>query len=225
MAKRPIAVIIPTLNASGPLPAAIAGLTAIEPSEIVVVDGGSSDDTATLARSAGVRVIATGPGRGSQLMTGALAAKAPWLLFLHADTVLAPGATAAIDRFLAEETGDRAGYFRFALDDEAAAARRLEHLVCWRCRLLALPYGDQGLLIHRRLYDTVGGYRTLPLMEDVDLIRRLGRKRLRAIPHPAVTSAKRYRRDGYLRRSATNLLCLALYFLGVPPRLILRVYR
>jgi rSAM/selenodomain-associated transferase 2 len=225
MAKRPIAVIIPTLNAAGALAASLAALGEIDPAEILVVDGGSTDATRSIAQAAGVRVLHSEAGRGTQLMTGSVAAKGTWLLFLHADTVLPPGAGVAVDRFLERETGDRAGYFRFALDDSSRAARRLEFLVRWRCRLLALPYGDQGLLIHRRLYDTIGGYRRLPLMEDVDLIRRLRRKRLVAIPHPAITSADRYRRNGYLRRSLRNVSCLALYYLGLPPRLILKLYR
>jgi hypothetical protein len=90
--------------------------------------------------------------------------------------------------------------------------------------VLGLPYGDQGLLIHRDLLRAVGGVRPLPLMEDVDLVRRLGRARLRALPADAVTAAERWERDGYLWRSARNLLCLSLWFAGVPPRLIQRLY-
>jgi hypothetical protein len=119
---------------------------------------------------------------------------------------------------------DSAGYFRFALDSQDARARRLENLVAWRCRLLALPYGDQALLISRALLRTVGGVRSLPLMEDVDLVRRLGRRRLRELPAAATTSAAKWQRDGWQRRSLRNLLCLTLYFAGVPPRLIARLY-
>jgi hypothetical protein len=128
--------------------------------------------------------------------------------------------------FLAGEgpAGGRAGYFRFALDDPSPVARRLERMVAWRCRALALPYGDQGLLIPRALYRAVGGFRPIPIMEDVDLVRRLGRRRLVALPAEALTSAERWRRDGWTWRSARNLVCLALWFLGVPPRLIRRLY-
>src|SRR5205807_1674017 len=115
MPTRPIAVIIPTLNAARALPSCLASIREIEPAEIVAVDGGSSDATAAIATAAAVRLIRTEAGRGNQLMTGAAAAKAPWLLFLHADTALAPGAGAAVERFLETETGERAGYFRFAL--------------------------------------------------------------------------------------------------------------
>ena len=93
-----------------------------------------------------------------------------------------------------------------------------------RCRLFALPYGDQGLLIHRSLYDALGGFRPLPLMEDVDLVRRIGRKRLTYLRTPAVTSAVRYRRAGYAPRMARNLCCLLLFSLGVRAETVARLY-
>ena len=117
-----------------------------------------------------------------------------------------------------------AGYFRFALDSPDPRARRLERLVAWRCRTFGLPYGDQGLLIHRDLLREIGGVRPLPLMEDVDLVRRLGRHRLVALQADAVTSAAKWETEGYLRRSARNLTCLTLWFAGVPPSLIQRLY-
>jgi rSAM/selenodomain-associated transferase 2 len=216
-----LSVVIPALNAATGLPATLAALGDI-PAEVVLVDGGSTDGTADLAAQLGACVVRAPRGRGGQLAAGSAAARGPWLLLLHADTVLAPGWADAVRDAMRDPA--RAAYFRFALDDVAPAARRLERAVAWRCRVLALPYGDQGLLVHRELLEAAGGIRPLPLMEDVDLIRRLGRARLAALPVAAVTSAVRWRAQGYLRRSARNLGCLGLWFLGVPPRIIARVY-
>ena len=94
----------------------------------------------------------------------------------------------------------------------------------WRCSLLALPYGDQGLLISRFLYEAVGGFAAIPLMEDIDLVRRLGRRRLAPIPVPLYSSSRRYLGGGYIRRPLRNLFCLSLYFAGMPPRRIARLY-
>jgi rSAM/selenodomain-associated transferase 2 len=216
-----LSVVIPALNAAAGLPGTLAALGAA-PAEIVLVDGGSTDATAAIATEQGARVVPAPRGRGVQLAAGVAAAQGPWLLLLHADTRLDPGWPEAVRRAMREP--GRAWHFRFALDDAGPAARRLERAVAWRCRRLALPYGDQGLLLHRDLLAAIGGIRPLPLMEDVDLVRRLGRQRLGALDVAAVTSAERWRRDGYKRRSARNLLCLGLWFAGVPPRIIARVY-
>jgi rSAM/selenodomain-associated transferase 2 len=221
-----LSVIIPTLDAAKTLPLTLAGLQSVDIiAEVIVVDGGSCDGTLTLAQKAGARIMAAPRGRGTQLAAGAGAAGAAWLLFLHADCRLEEGWVLAVEDFVAGATASlRAGYFDFALDDAAAAARRLERIVAWRCRVLALPYGDQGLLIARKLYDAVGGFAPLPLMEDVDLVRRLGRARLARIGRCCISSACRYHRDGYWRRSLRNLCCLSLYFAGMRPERIARLY-
>jgi rSAM/selenodomain-associated transferase 2 len=221
-----ISVVVPTLDDAGELPrtlAALAGSASIR--EIIVSDGGSRDETASITHAAGARFM-TGPrGRGVQLIAGAAAATGEWLLFLHADCRLTPDWEKAVAEFIARPgASDRAGYFGFALDDPGPAARRLERIVAWRCRVFGLPYGDQGLLIARGLYDAVGGFAAIPLMEDVDFVRRLGRHRIAPIGAQAISSAGRYRRDGYLRRPLRNLLCLSLYFAGVPPQRIARLY-
>jgi len=219
-----MSAIIPVLDASAELPRTLA-LLAASPliGEIVVVDGGSRDVSVTVAREAGARVIETLRGRGVQLAAGAAAATGDWFLFLHADCRPLPGWEDAARAFTAA-SADKAGYFDLALEDNAPAARRLERVVAWRCRALALPYGDQGLLIHRDLYAVIGGYAAIPLMEDVDLARRLGRARLRPIGATMLASAQRYRRGGYVRRPLRNLVCLSLYFAGVNPARIAKIY-
>ncbi len=220
-------MIVPALNAAEPLPRLLACLCACPlVGEIIVADGGSADRTAAIAEACGALVVAAVCGRGTQLAAGAAAACGRWLLFLHADCRPEPGWPRAVGAFINAPQGDgRAGYFDLALDDAAAAARRLERIVAWRCRFLALPYGDQGLLISRALYDAVGGFAPLPLMEDVDLARRLGRRRLARIGISCMASARRYRQDGYWRRPLRNLVCLSLYFAGVSPNRIVRLYR
>ena len=218
-----LSAVVPTLEAAAHLAACIASIAGI--GEIVVVDGGSRDGTAELAHGHGVRVLAAAPGRGGQLAAGIAAARGSWLLLLHADTCLSPGwQIAAADFIDRADGGGRAGYFRFVLDTPHPWARRLERMVAWRSRALGLPYGDQGLLLPRDLLNRVGGMRPLPLMEDVDLVRRIGRHRLVALDAPAVTSAQRWEREGWRRRSARNLTCLTLYFLGVPPDRLVRLY-
>jgi rSAM/selenodomain-associated transferase 2 len=219
-----VSVVIPTLNAAATLAATLAALGEAGRMirEIVVSDGGSTDATRRIAADAGCRVVEGPVGRGAQLARGADESACDWLLFLHADTRLEAGWTAAAQRFFADDEG-KAAYFTFALDDPSRTARRLERLVALRVWLFALPYGDQGLLISQRLYREIGGFRPMPLMEDVDIVRRLGRARLAALRPKAVTSAARYR-SGYARRVVRNGLCLALYFLGAPPERIARLY-
>ncbi|MBL6957469.1 MAG: TIGR04283 family arsenosugar biosynthesis glycosyltransferase [Rhodospirillales bacterium] len=221
-----LSIIIPTLNAAGTLERT---LKTVAPAdfvlEMIVADGVSTDGTPDIARANAAKVVTAATGRGQQLAAGAATALAPWLLFLHADTVPGEGWADAVKRFIADpNNADRAAVFRFRLDDDTAAARRLEGLVDWRTRNMELPYGDQGLLIAKAHYDRIGGFKPMPLMEDVDLVRRLGRNRITVLAADAITSAEKYRKHGYLLRPARNALCLGLYLLGLPPKLIAKFY-
>jgi rSAM/selenodomain-associated transferase 2 len=196
--------------------------------EAIVVDGGSTDETWAIADGAGTHVIKAGRGRGNQLGAGAVQARGDWLLFLHADTVLELGwleeAKSFIERVESGRRRQAAAVFRFALDDDGLMPRLVESFVALRCLLFALPYGDQGLLISRKLYERLGGYRPLPLMEDVDLVRRLKRNEIVVLKSRAVTSGERYRREGYLARGLRNLGLIFLYYLRVPTRVLARLY-
>lgn len=228
-----ITVVIPTLNAETSLAATLTSLVpgAVEGliRQVVIVDGGSSDRTLRIAEDSGADIIRSEPGRGRQLQAGAKAARFPWLLFLHADTVLDAGwereTAAFIERVDVGQRPASAAAFRFALDDMGFLPRLIETGVALRCTILRLPYGDQGLLIPKRLYDEIGGFKPMPLMEDVDMVRRLGRSRTLILRTQAVTSAIRYKRDGYIRRAARNLICVGLYYVRAPLPLIVRLYR
>jgi len=229
-----LSVVIPTLNAEKSLTRVLAAL--IRPTvrglikDVIIVDGGSTDGTERIAETSGAKFIEAPKGRGTQLAAGAQAARGQWLLFLHADTVLQPGWEEEVETLLErlEKRGEKgldfAAVFKFALDDFSFWARMLERIVSVRCWLFGLPYGDQGLLVSRRLYDPLGGYRPLQIMEDVDMVRRIGRRRLVFLRSPAVTSPERYLNDGYIARSSRNAVCLMLYYLGVNPDRIARIY-
>ncbi len=222
-----ISVVIPTLNAAPFLARALAPLVGAVAfglvKQAIVADGGSDDDTIAIAEAAGCEVIACARGRGAQMRTGASLARADWLLFLHADTVLGDAWFEEAARFIGADA-QRAAAFTLAFDDESASAHWVAFWAGMRARLLKLPYGDQGLLISHALYDALGGYRDLPLMEDVDIVRRIGAGRLSILRSRAITSAEKYRRDGFLRRSSRNLVLLTRYLLGADPAQLAKGY-
>jgi len=224
-----LTVIIPTLNAEKSLSHTLESVQSsnLPLLEVMVIDGGSSDGTEHIAIELGAKVVHTEPGRGRQLAHGVSIAKGPWLLFLHADTVLPPDWEIDLSRFITTERNiGLAGYFRLGFDTQNRGARRVAALANWRANVLGLPYGDQGLLIHRDLYDSVGGFRSEQnLMEDVDLVRRIGPMRLKRINRTVTTSAARYQTGGWWARPVRNVLCLSLYLLGAPNGWIERLYR
>ena len=218
-----ISIIIPVLADAPALQRLLRGLPPDARVEVVVVDGGGDPrvDEAASNRP-DIRVIRTSAGRGRQMNAGARAARGTWLLFLHADSLLP---ARWLDVFERAVGGARGGWFQFALDHPARQARLIEWGVRWRVRLFGLPYGDQGLFAHRDAFAALGGYREIPLMEDVDFVRRLrALGPLVEIPVPLTTSARRWERDGWWRRSLRNVALLALYFAGVAPARLARWY-
>jgi rSAM/selenodomain-associated transferase 2 len=227
-APPPLSVVIATRNEAARLPALLAQLAAAPAlvREVLVVDGGSGDGTGWLARLAGARVLTTEPGRGLQLGRGGAAAAGAWLLLLHADVRLPGGWAERVGRTLAQpRAAERAWYFELAIAAPRPELRLLELGVRLRSRWRQLPYGDQGLLLHRDLYAAVGGVRPLPLMEDLDLVERLRRRtRLCSLALPLEVDGRRWRRQGFWRTTWGNLQLRRAWRRGVPAIELARRY-
>jgi glycosyltransferase involved in cell wall biosynthesis len=205
-----ISVIIPTLNSERLLPrcfdsliqAAVRGVVR----EVIVADGGSTDTTLTIADAAGAHIALGGRSRSAQLVAGMAMARGDWLLFLHPETALEPGWEVEAESFMHQARPGRpcAAVFRYGREEFGGEPRRAEVRAALRSALFALPYGDQGLLIPRRLYQKIGGYRVLPKLEDADIVRRIGRRRLVGLRARAVNPGKPHR--GPIRGAAMALL-------------------
>ncbi len=213
---------IPTLDEEAALGPTLAAARALA-DEVVVSDGGSRDGTAAAARRLGAAVVTGPPGRGRQLNRGAAATTAEILVFLHADTLLGAGAPAAIRAALAG--GAAGGGFRVRFDSERPLLRLGARLINLRTRLPRAPLGDQAQFTTRATFDELGGFREWPILEDLDFVRRLKRRgRIALLSPPVTTSARRFVRRGILRTIATNWWIWLLYFLGVSPHRLARLY-
>jgi rSAM/selenodomain-associated transferase 2/rSAM/selenodomain-associated transferase 1 len=215
-----ISVVMPALNEAANLAASLEPLLAAPGVEVLVVDGGSTDGTYELARSLGARALLSFKGRARQMNLGAALARGGLLLFLHADTRLPPGWDREVRRVLALP-GVALGCFAFSLDQAGAGASLVERLVDWRTRRLGLPYGDQGLFLSAQRFARAGGYAELPIMEDYELVKRLGRQgRVVQAQLKALTSGRRWRRLGLVRTTLLNQLIVLGFRLGVPPQIL-----
>lgn len=222
--RAPLSIVIPTLDAEAGLPdclaALIEGVAAGLVRDLVVSDGGSTDATRAIAEAAGARWVEGPAGRGGQLRRGVAASAGTWLMVLHADTVLSPGWTKAVEDGIARATP---GYFRLRFCAKGLAPQIVAGWANLRARLFGLPFGDQGLLVARADYDTAGGYPDVALMEDVALIRAL--PRARALDATATTDASRYHAQGWVRQGAANLWRQARFLAGADPARLARGYR
>ncbi len=220
----PISVVVPTLNAekhlSDCLMSLMPGVEAGLIRELIVSDGGSTDATVEIARGWGAEVIEGTPSRGGQLARGCAAAQGRWLLVVHADSRLLADWVGPVVEHL---ESNKAGWFRLAFNGGGLAGRFVAGWANLRSRF-GLPYGDQGILLPAALYVRVGGYPNQPLMEDVALARAL-KGHLIGLEATAVTSAARYKKQGWLRRGGRNLLTLVRYFWGASPQKLADSYR
>lgn len=216
-----ISVVIPVLNEADNIARAVK--SASPPADIIVSDGGSTDSTCLIAKGLGVEVITTGRGRGGQMDAGAALAKGDVILFLHADSVLPDGW--AEDVMNAVERGTVAGAFRLRIDSERPVFRLIERAVALRSKLFGLIYGDQAIFARKDVFFRAGGFRKLPLMEDVDCVKRLrGFGKVVLLKKAVTASSRRWDRGGVARTTLRNWYCLALYCFGVPPEKLYGVY-
>jgi uncharacterized protein len=218
-----LAIVIPTLNEETSLrrhlPAALAAAD-----QVVVSDGGSTDGTLAVARELGAGIVTGPPGRGGQLTRGAEATDAPLLLFLHADTLLPPDGARRIREAVAG--GAAGGGFLVRFDVDRSVLRLGERLINARTRLTGLPLGDQAQFVTREAFRGLGGYRDWPILEDLDFAMRLRRRgRTVLITSPVTTAARRFVEQGIARTISTNWLIWLLFFCGVSPHRLARLYR
>ncbi len=220
-----ISIIIPALNEAATIGRTLSHLNGVDNLEVIVVDGGSCDATSELARFRGAKVIQSNPGKAIQMNTGAATAAGDILVFLHADTLLPEGFRHQIVATL-NQRGVAAGAFRLSIDSPAAGIRFIECMANLRSRFLQLPYGDQALFMKKSLFDRIGGFPQMQIMEDFILVRRLKHKgKIVIVPKAVVTSPRRWLHLGILRTWLINQLIIMAYYLGLPSERLTRIYR
>lgn len=226
-AARPcrMSVVIPTLNEEEHLAATLDSMAAEPDLEVIIVEGGSSDGTVERVLNFGARLLTTTAQRARQMNAGAAAASAARLLFLHGDTRLPSGFCREVLHLL-DKPGTAAGAFRLAIAGSGRGLRLIETLANWRSQLFQLPYGDQALFVRRDLFERLGGFPEIPIMEDVVFIRRLRRAgRIDISPCSTLASDRRWRRLGILRTTLVNQVVVVGFCLGVDPDRLARWYR
>jgi rSAM/selenodomain-associated transferase 2 len=194
--------------------------------EVIVVDGQAEGETLAAIRDAAVRKVRSEKGRGGQLNRGAALAAGDALLFLHADTVLPPAAFERIAEAMADD-GCVGGAFDLRIDSRRAGFRVIETVANRRSRLTRIPYGDQAIFIRASCFRTLGGFKEIPIMEDVDLMRRIKHKgwKINIFREPVLTSARRWEKEGLVFGTLRNWFLMTLYLCGVAPERLARFYR
>lgn len=219
-----LSVIIPTLNEAKHIEKTIRKARDDEV-EIIVVDGGSIDDTIAKATEAGAQVITCSPGRAEQQNRGAAMAHGKILLFLHADTWLPKGYVSYIFEALLDPR-TVVGAFRFKTDTDLWTMRVVDLMTNLRAWTLKIPYGDQALFFRKALFDSVGGFPKVPISEDLLLVKRLAKKgKVRLVPAPVITSGRRWQTLGVLRTSLINVVIATAISLGFSPNRFTHLYK
>ena len=220
-----ISVIIPALNESASIAETLSRLNSIGGVEVIVVDGGSTDDTRAIAEINGARVIMSLQGRGCRLNAGAEAASGDLFLFLHADTALPVNFVDIVRRTL-KAPDVMCGAFTLRIDSKLKLLRIIEKIANWRSRKMGMPYGDQALFMRRDVFRATGGFPEQPLMEDFEYMRRLRKKgRIVTVPECVLTSGRRWETKGLWRVTMLNQMIILAYLSGISPERLHRWYR
>jgi rSAM/selenodomain-associated transferase 2 len=220
-----LSIIIPTLNEAANILNTLQRLPLDNSVEIIVVDGGSQDDTMSMAASTGVKVIAAPRGRANQMNLGAKYASGNILLFLHGDTYL-PTEFPQLIRHAIGQSEVVGGAFALKIDSQLRGIKFIETMANYRSRFLSLPYGDQAIFVRADIFHALGGFPPLPIMEDFQFIRHLTRQgKIAIIPTPAVTSARRWESLGIVKTTVINQAIVIGYYLGVSPDRLVTWYR
>jgi len=224
-----VSVIIPVLRETQPLDSLIDHLLEIAegaPVEIILVDGSPDEESIKAVSRGGVILLASQAGRARQMNAGAAAAKGEYLLFLHADTRLPQGAFRRIEETLSD--GNHvAGAFDLRYNSDRSSIRYIARVACLRSRFTRIPYGDQAQFFRRDYFEILGGFADIPLMEDVEIMRRIKDRgdRISILPEAVVTSARRQEKEGVVYCTLRNWAIITLYFLGMSPERLARFYR
>ncbi|MGQ9569865.1 MAG: TIGR04283 family arsenosugar biosynthesis glycosyltransferase [Thermodesulfovibrionales bacterium] len=245
MENKSISVIIPTFNEEGRIKSCIESARNLNPLEIIVVDGGSTDRTREISKEAGAVVLTSKKGRGIQMNNGASLAKGEILLFLHADTIFSyeiyslcqSEVVSGFQEMLKRVQHDKTevfdkyigGFFRLKFDDDSLSTRLVEFFANLRARLFSLPYGDQAIFIRRDVFKKIGGFREYPFLEDIDLVlraRKLGK--LKYVPYSVIASSRRIKKGfpfSPILVSLRNAVIALLFILGVEPFRLVKLYK
>jgi rSAM/selenodomain-associated transferase 2 len=225
MARYIISIIIPVLNEATIIKKTLSQLTQYSEIEIIVVDGGSQDNTVAIAKSSAKVITVIGKGRAGQMNAGANVAQSDILLFLHADTQLPANFIELVSKTL-KPNKIIAGAFELAINGSGIPLRGIEILVKVRSRLLSLPYGDQAFFISKQAFIKAGGFADLPIMEDFEFIQRVGKLgRIAIAPATVTTSGRRWQKLGVWQTTLINQLMIAGYYLGISPAKLSKFYR
>ena len=215
--RAPISIVIPTLNSQNTILKTLAslfeGIEAGIVRELIVVDGGSTDETREIVEECGGKFISSAASRGYQLKKGVNLAKGDFIFVLHSDSMLEPGWSKIVKKYLNKDAGH---YCKLAFDIIHPLASMTSTWANARSLIFNLPYGDQGLLISRTLLMKNGSYSPIPIMEDVELALRFKGK-LSCMPIVITTSSRKYRKNGWLRQGSKNIVRLLRFLLGADP--------